>query len=107
MGSKTRSAAVFKVLDAMDHPHGGRILRLRLQEGDPPSVGELKKAQLRAVSPGGDEQIVKVLGFAALGGKASDSRLARTGRADVHIESKDAEGGPEVEIGWSVSCPID
>lgn len=106
MGSTIRSAAVFKVLDAMDHPHGGRILRLRLQEGDPPSVGELKKARLRAVSPDGDEQFVKVLGFAALGGKASDTRLARTGRADVHVDPEETGSETEIDIGWSVSGPV-
>ena len=34
--------AVFRVLDALDAPHGGSILRLRLQEGDAPSIKEIK-----------------------------------------------------------------
>ncbi|MFP3947210.1 MAG: hypothetical protein ACLFWG_00640 [Longimicrobiales bacterium] len=106
MGSKTRSTAVFRVLDAMEHPHGGAILRLRLQDGDAPSVGDLENARLRALSPDGDERIVKVEGFAALGGKHSDARLARTGRADLHVLEDDGEDGPAIEIGWSVSGPV-
>lgn len=106
MSSKTRSTAVFTVLDAMKHPHGGTILRLRLQEGDAPSVGRLKNARLRAVSPDGDERIVKVEGFAALGGKPSDARLARTGRADLHVVEDDETDEPGIDIGWSVSGPV-
>ena len=37
----------FRVLDAMDAPHGGRILRLRLQSGEAPSIGELRGARPR------------------------------------------------------------
>lgn len=107
MGSETRSAAVFKVLDAMDHPHGGRILRLRLQEGEAPSVGALKNARLRCASPDGDERIVQVEGFARFGGKPSDDRLARTGRADLHVHPDDGTAEPPIETGWSVSGPVD
>lgn len=106
MSTKTRSTARFTVLDAMDHPHGGRLLRLRLQDGDAPSVGTLKSARLRAVSPDGEERLVKVGGFSALGGKPSDTRLARTGRADLHILPDDGEVEPAIEIGWSISGPI-
>lgn len=90
----------------MEHPHGGAILRLRLQEGDPPSVGRLKNARLQAVSPDGDERVVQVEGFAALGGKPSDARLARTGRADLHVVEDDGKDEPRIEIGWSVSGPV-
>lgn len=107
MGSNTRSKAVFKVLDAMDHPHGGRILRLRLQEGEAPSVGSLKNARLRGVSPDGEERLVRVEAFARFGGKPSDDRLARTGRADLHVHGDDGESGPSIETGWILSGPVD
>lgn len=107
MGSNTRSTALFKVLDAMDHPHGGRILRLRLQEGEAPSVGALKNARLQGVSPDGEERRVRVESFARFGGKPSDDRLARTGRADLHVYADDAKSGPSIETGWTISGPVD
>ena len=98
--TSTRNGTVFRVLDAMDAPHSGRILRLRLQSGEAPSVKSLKRAELRAVSPDGDECRIRVLGFAAFGGKPSDERLARTGRIDIHVEELD-ENGP-VGLRWEV-----
>lgn len=95
--------ALFKVIDALDHPHGGRILRLRLQQGDAPSVRDLRGSRLRAVSPAGDERIVEVQGFSVTGGKPSDDRLARTGRADVHVYEVDGGDGPPVALDWTVS----
>lgn len=103
----TRTAtAVFRVLDAMDHPHGGRILRLRLQKGDAPKVRDLRGARLRATSPDGDVREVTVEGFAAFGGKPSDERLARTGRVDVRVEGADDEGAPPVGMMWEVTAPL-
>lgn len=96
----TRSGVVFRVLDAMDAPHSGRILRLRLQSGEAPSIKSLKGAQLRAISPDGRECRVKVLGFAAFGGKPSDERLARSGRVDVQVEELD-DAGP-VGLRWEI-----
>lgn len=69
-------------------------------------MGDLKNARLRTVSPDGEERIVRVEGFAALGGKPSDARLARTGRADLHVLPDDGKTGPDIEIGWSVSGPV-
>jgi hypothetical protein len=92
---------VFRVLDAMDAPHTGRILRLRLQSGEAPSVRSLKGAELVAVSPSGQRRRVRVKGFALFGGKPSDDRLARTGRVDVHVEEI-GEGEP-VGLRWEVS----
>lgn len=103
MTSTESRAAVFRVLDALDHPHGGRILRLRLQDGEAPSVGELKGARLVALSPEGDaRREVEVEGFADLGGKASNLRLARTGRADLRVVALDGKSGPPVDAGWEV-----
>ena len=96
----TRSGVVFRVLDAMDAPHSGRILRLRLQSGEAPSIKSLKGSTLKAVSPDGDECRGKVLGFAAFGGQPSTERLARTGRIDVHVEELD-DTGP-VGLRWEV-----
>jgi hypothetical protein len=97
----TKRGVVFRVLDAMDAPHSGRILRLRLQSGEAPSIRSLKGAELRAVSPTGQEKRVKVIGFAVFGGKPSDTRLARTGRIDVHVEEK-GDGDP-VGLRWEVT----
>lgn len=55
---------------------------------------------MRAVSPSGDECLFRVLGFALFGGKPSNERFARTGRADVHIE--ELEGGP-IGLQWEVT----
>ena len=90
----------FRVLDAMDAPPGGRILRLRLDSGEPPSISSLKGARLKAVSPDGRSAVVKVKGFAVFGGKPSDERLARTGRIDVHVEPVGA--GPDVVAKWEI-----
>lgn len=97
----TKRGVVFRVLDAMDAPHSGRILRLRLQSGEAPSIRSLKGSELVAVSPTGVERRVRVKGFAVFGGKPSDGRLARTGRVDVHVEEI-GEGDP-VGLRWEVT----
>ena len=95
----TRAGVSFRVLDAMDAPHSGRILRLRLQSGEAPSIKSLKGKEMRATGPEGASCRFKVLGFAVFGGKPSNQRLARTGRIDVHVE--ELEGGP-VGLQWEV-----
>jgi hypothetical protein len=89
----------FRVLDAMDAPHGGRIVRLRLQSGEAPSIGALKAARLRATSPDGQSTTLTVRGFAVFGGKPTDDRLARTGRIDIHVDEED---GPPVGLRWEI-----
>ena len=90
----------FRVLDAMDAPHGGRIIRLRLQSGEAPKIGGLKSARLRATSPDGKSSTtLTVRGFAVFGGKPSDERLARTGRIDLHV---DEENGPPIGLRWEI-----
>lgn len=84
----------------MNGPHSGRILRLRLQSGEAPSIRSLRDAELVAASPDGRRCRVRVLGFAVFGGKPSDDRLRRTGRVDLHVEELD-EGGP-VGLRWEV-----
>ncbi len=93
--------AVFQVTDAYDHPHGGRILRLKLRSGDAPSVKALKNKVVVASSPAGEEARLRVSNFAVFGGKPSDARLARTGRADVLVEG---DGASRVDAGWEVSA---
>jgi len=97
----TRKGLTFRVLDAMDAPHSGRILRLRLQSGEAPPVKSLKGTEMTAVSPEGHECRIRVLGFAVFGGKPSNDRLARTGRIDVHVEEV-GDGGP-VGLRWEVT----
>ena len=102
MASDTTTAGtVFRVLDAMDAPHSGRILRLRLQSGEAPSIPDLRGAELVASSPDGRRCRVRVDGFAVFGGKASSDRLMRTGRIDVHVTELD-DGGP-VGLRWEVT----
>lgn len=103
MSSRTATGrgVVFKVLDAMDAPHTGRILRLRLQNGEAPTIRSLKGARLQATAPDGRSASARVAGFAAFGGKASDARLARTGRIDVHVV--DEEGDGPISLQWQVT----
>jgi hypothetical protein len=98
--------AVFKVLDAMDAPHGGRILKLRLQSGEPPPVKSLKGAEMRATSPDGASSCTcKVDGFVLFGGRPSDERLARTGRVDVHVSPGEGDFH-EISSSWEISETI-
>jgi hypothetical protein len=103
MASETTvgGAVVFRVLDAMDAPHSGRILRLRLQSGEAPSIATLKGSEMTATSPDGRRCRVRVTGFAVFGGKPSNDRLMRTGRVDLHVEELD-DGGP-IGLRWEVT----
>jgi hypothetical protein len=92
----------FLVLDAMAGPHGGQILRLRLQSGEAPSVRSLKGARLTALGPDGGRASLRVTGFPLFGGKASDARLDRTGRVDVTVEPVDS-GSSAVGLQWEVA----
>lgn len=88
----------------MDAPHGGRILRLRHREGDPPTVRGLRGARMRATSPEGVERTFRIESFALVGGRASDARMARTGRADVHVAVDEAAPGtPPIGARWEVT----
>lgn len=85
----------------MDAPHHGRILRLRLQAGEAPSIRALRGARLRATAPDGRTCQATVTGFALIGGKPSDERLARTGRVDVHVDEADGQG--PIGLQWEVT----
>ncbi len=97
--SPVRKTPVFRVIDALDAPHGGRILRLQLQDGPPPRVRDLRGSRLTATAPDGTRQSVTVTGFAAFGGRVSNRRLAKTGRVDVHVR-EDASDTEPVSIKW-------
>ena len=90
---------VFRVIDALDAPHGGRILRLQLHDGPAPRVRDLKGSRLVATAPDGTRRDVTVKGFAAFGGRVSDRRLADTGRVDVHVR-EDAADVASVSMKW-------
>ena len=98
----TGQGLVFRVLDAMDAPHSGRILRLRLHSGEAPPIKSLKGSEMLALSPDGTQCRLRVTGFALFGGKPSNNRLARTGRVDLHIEELD-DGGP-IGLKWEVTA---
>jgi hypothetical protein len=100
-GTVSGRGVVFRVLDAMDAPHSGRILRLRLQGGETPSIRSLKGARLKATAPDGRSCTAKVTSFALAGGKPSDVRLARTGRVDVTVEEVDGQG--PISLQWEVT----
>lgn len=92
---------MFKVLDAMDAPHTGRILRLRLQAGEAPKVRALKGARLEATTPDGRTCTGVIGGFALIGGRSPDERLARTGRVDVHVRNEEGDG--PISLQWEVA----
>ncbi|MDZ7781037.1 MAG: hypothetical protein U5R14_14040 [Gemmatimonadota bacterium] len=98
--TSTAKGVVFRVLDAMNAPHSGRILRLRLQSGEPPAVKSLKGREMLAVAPDDRRCRIRITGFAKFGGKPSDDRLARSGRIDVQVEELD-DTGP-VDLRWEV-----
>jgi hypothetical protein len=100
-GTASGRGVVFRVLDAMDAPHTGRILRLRLQAGEAPPIRALRGARLTARSPDGRTCTVKVVSFALVGGKPTDERLARSGRVDIHVEEMDGEG--PVSLQWEIT----
>lgn len=89
-----------KVIDAMDHPHRGRVLRLKLLEGAAPTVKQLKGARLAAEGPRGEARTADVLGFPLFYGKVSDARIRETGRIDVHVDES-GEGEP-IGLTWTV-----
>ncbi len=100
-GTATGRGVVFRVLDAMDAPHTGRILRLRLQAGEAPPIKSLKGATLRATAPDGRTASARVDGFALFGGRPTDERLARTGRVDVHVTGEEGDG--PISMQWEVT----
>ena len=102
MTDSTQAKATFSVIDAYDHPHGGRILRLRLRRGEAPSVKELRSGEMIAGGGDGPERRLKVEGFALFGGRVTNARVARTGRVDIYVLD---EAAAAVSPGWYVKGP--
>lgn len=102
MTTSAPAKATYRIIDAYDHPHGGRILRLRLGRGQALTVKELKGEALVATSPDGTESRIRVEGFALFGGKPGNARLVRTGRVDIHVHD---EAAGEMGPGWTVAGP--
>ncbi len=103
--SRQAQKPVFRVIDAMDGPHKGRVVRLKVQGGHPPTLRTLKGAKLQARSPGGTEETLRVIGFFTPGGKPSEARFSRTGRVDLLVERENGGDPPAVSIRWEVSGP--
>jgi hypothetical protein len=94
------SGTRLRVIDALDHPHGNRILRTRLVRGTPPTLERLKGATLRAVGPGGHQVNVRVLGFPLFGGSPSTERIRESGRVDLVVRP-DADSEP-IDRTWEL-----
>ena len=103
--TQTRNHA-FRVIDTTDGPYRGRVVSLRLKGGQPPALRDLKGATLRARSPEGEEETLKVVGFFLPGGRPSDARLSRTGRIDLMVELETGDGRPAVSTQWEVHGPL-
>lgn len=97
--------AVFKVIDAMDAPHGGRLLRLKLIDGMAPALSEIKGGTFDTRDPQGESRgRLRVDGFAVFGGKASSARFEKTGRISVHAFGVD-NNPSEVSLKWELRGP--
>lgn len=94
------SKAEFMVTDAMKAPHGGWILRLRLESGEAPSIRQLKKGALIARSPEGEERRVRIKGFPLFAGTPSDERLASTGRLQIHVADAEEDAATPLAHAW-------
>jgi hypothetical protein len=98
---------VFKVIDIMDGPHRGWILRLRLHSGEAPTIKEIKGARMTMRSAEGGAREVVVRSFPTFGGKPSDDRVARSGRLDVSVDPADSEEeAPSVVERWELAGPL-
>ena len=100
---KQAGTPVFRVIDAMNAPHTGQILRVRFAGGRTPPLREIKGARLQARSPEGSEASIKVMAFSTIGGRPSDARFGRTGRLDLVVEAD--PGDPAVGIRWTLTGP--
>ena len=100
---KQSGPAVFRVIDALDAPYQGQILRLRLQTGRAPTLKEMKGGSFTATSPQGEETRVTVVAFSTIGGKPSQSRFQRTGRVDVVAVPEN--GATPVALRWTLTGP--
>jgi hypothetical protein len=96
---------VFRVIDAMDVPQSCRLIRLRLQNGNPSPIRQIRGSRFTAKSPTGEEETLRVTDFAMIGGRPSDSRLSRTGRLDLLVTLDGNGDRPKVTARWEVTGP--
>jgi hypothetical protein len=89
--------AELEVLDAFEHPHGGRILRVRFAGGRRLSLKDLRGARIAAVSPEGTVGRARIVSFPLTGGRPSEKRFRDTGRLDLLVAEED---GPPISLGW-------
>ena len=92
--------ASFRVVDAMEGPHRGRILRLKLESATPPRLSTLDGTEMIAISPRGRMCRFRIDSFAVFGGKARQTRFENTLRIDVRIRELD-DTGP-IGLRWRV-----
>jgi hypothetical protein len=99
-GTSNRSY-VFRVSDVVDVPLRGTMLRLRLIEGAA-TMKELAPGRtIRLAGPGGAGRDVRILSYAATGGRSTQKRLDSLRELDVIIDDAVAGDRP-IEIGWTV-----
>ena len=102
IATEMTSQLEFRVVDAMDAPHGGQILRLQLEKGKAPATRKLRNARLTAESPDGEKRTIQVSGFPLFAGRPSNERFAETGAIQLHVKNDDATGSP-IRRGWIIS----
>lgn len=91
---------LLRVVDALDHPHGYRILRTRLIGGSPPRVRELRGARFEAHGPEGRTVDLRVVGFPLFGGTPSNARIRASGRVDLVVDG--GEDARTVDRTWKL-----
>jgi hypothetical protein len=96
------------VSDALEMPHRGFLLRLRVSEGSP-QVGSLGVGEsFLLIAPDGRERVVRIADHSVTAGRLTQERLDRVREVDVLIDRRDGWIDEDiVEIGWTVAGPVD
>jgi hypothetical protein len=98
----------FRVSDALEMPHRGYLLRLRVVDGKPSAAALKPGAAVRLHAPDGRDRLVRIVDHAVTGGKGGQARLDRLGEFDFVIGREDGWIDADVvEIGWTVSGPVE
>jgi hypothetical protein len=97
----------FRVSDALEMPHRGFLLRLRVSEGTP-QVGSLAVGEsFLLIAPDGRERVARISDHSVTAGRVTQERLDRVGEFDVVIDRADGWIDDDVvEIGWTVAGPV-
>lgn len=104
MAKRTDGPFEFRISDALEVPHRGYLLRLKLLDGEP-VLGDLAPGQkITLRSPDGIEGVVAIKDYSLTQGPPSQKRFDRTHELDVVIETADAVvKGQIVDIGWTAT----